>query len=1105
MKRVLLLLSIFFISIGTLTAQEVRTIKGRVLETGTQEPLPGATIFIAPDQHVAKDYQPQGVVSDYDGNYLFTLPKSVRKVVVSFIGYKSLMIELTEARSVYNVELEEDRAMLDEVVVTGYQKIERRKLTSAVKTLDSKDLAQVGVPSVDQMLAGQVAGVVVTPVSGAPGASSQVRIRGTVSLSGSSEPLWVLDGIPLDGDQVPDDFTSQSSLDELRNTSIAGLNPADIENITILKDAAATAIYGARAANGVIVITSKRGREGKMQVQFSADMFYTARPNADRLDLLSASEKVDLELSLLRNPLHSYRSAQGDVARIIERARLTDAYKRKGLDALTPEVAQRISALRTQGSDWFGEIYEPTFNQQYTLSLSGGSDRTHYYVSGGYYAESGTTKGTSFKRYNLTSNTDFKITDRFTTRLSIFANQNDRATYLTNGENTNAQYYSRNVNPYRDVLDADGRYVYDPDVLNSDDQPIPFNYREEQENTKYALKGQSLKTVLELEYSPLNWLRATTQLGLQFENNSTERFANKESYYTRQYAASNVYSKGGKRVTFLPEGGIIQNWNDRFFQYNWRTQVFMNHNFNDTHDVDFMAGVELRRNDFTNIHTKGFGFNENSHTTKPLVFPEGYRDTDKPALRQYQKQFIENAFVSFFSTASYTYKERYTVFGSLRLDGSNLFGVNPKYRYLPLWSISGAWNASREEFMRDVTWVSNLRVRASYGLQGNIDKNTSPFVKGEWNTTSFFPGISEPTVSVTTPPNQYLRWEKTGNVNAGIDLGLWDRLNISFDYYYRNSDDLISLKSIPLENGFNFVNLNWGRVENRGWELSINSTNISTKDWTWTTGLNISKNRSKVLEYNVADNSYTPSLKGYPVNAAFAIPTAGIDPETGLMTFRGENGQRVGYIDFYKLSTGIWGDVISGYTPEQMRNLFKYIGDRDPDLTGGLNTKLRYKDFDFSVFANFVINRLAQRQPSYKPTHVNPGVNYTREILSAWSHENPSGTLPKVLNGNMSGDTEEALASRWISSYDPSGSFFSYDIWFKKMSYLRINSIRLGYTLTPEVLKSKSINRVRFNLECKNPFVISTDYSGFFDPEGYGNIYVQPIAKTVSLGVQITL
>ena len=1081
----------------------VRTIQGKVTDAGTGESLIGATVFINPEDSAGKGFEPQGTVTDYDGNYLLKIPVGVKSVIVSYIGYVSQTIAIEPGKGVYNISLEEDRETLDELVVTGYQKIEKRKLTSSVETISADKVTQVAVPSVDQMLAGQIAGVVVDPSSGGPGSAGSIRIRGTVSLTGNSEPLWVLDGIPLSGDQVPGGVdASQDISDQLHNTSIAGLNPSDIESITILKDAAATAIYGARAANGVIVITSKRGKEGKMVVNFRGDVFATRRPNADRLNLLSADEKVDLELGLLRNPLHTYRSEYGDVARIIKEHGLTEGYIAQGSSALTPEATAAINALRSGGTDWFAEVYEPTVNQQYSLSLSGGSDKTRYYLSAGYYTEDGTTKGTSFDRYNLTSNIDFRPIESLTSRLSLFLNQTDRSTYLANGTYSNAQNYTRRVNPYRRLLDEEGEYIYDPDVVNAEDKVIPFNYREEQENTKYTLKGQSVKAVLDLEYHPIQWLRVTTQLGLQFDNNATEQFGDEDSFYTRQFKASKIY----KKQTILPDGGIIQNWNDRFFQYNWKNQLFLHHIFAEKHDLDFMAGVELRRNSFTNIRTKGFGFDPASLTTKPLILPEDYGGKNDVSLLPYHKQFVENAFVSFFSTFSYTYDDRYTFFGSLRLDGSNLFGVDPKYRYLPLWSVSGAWNGGAEDFARDIDWLTTLKVRASYGLQGNIDKETSPFVKGEWKTTSFFPNINEPLVSVTSPPNQNLRWEKTSTTNAGFDLGLWDRINISFDWYYRFSDDLISIKSIPLENGFNFVNLNWGKVSNRGWELALNTTNISTRDWTWTTGLNISHNKSKVLAYNVSENSYQPSLEGYPVNAAFAIPTAGIDPETGLMRFATKEGGTAGYTDFYHLSTGIWGDVVTDLDHAHFRDLYEYIGDRDPKFTGGLSTMLRYKDFDLSLFSSFFIDKIAQRQPPYNPTRVDPGVNYTSDIFDAWSPENKGGTLPKIL-GKKGDDLspEQNLATDWLNSYDPAGTYSAYDIWFKHLSYLRVTSIRLGYTLTKERLGDWPLERMRFSLELKNPLVLSTDYSGYFDPESYGNIFAQPVAQTISAGIQVTL
>ncbi|MDO5017633.1 MAG: SusC/RagA family TonB-linked outer membrane protein [Porphyromonas sp.] len=1100
MKRLIAIAALLLATLSV-SAQELRTITGRITEASTGEPLIGASVFIAPSQTQAKDYNPQGVVTDIDGDFKFTLPASVKEVVVSYIGFKEQIITLTPGKNVYDVALDEDTQTLGEVVVTGYQKIEKRKLTSSITTIDADEIKQVGVPSVDQMLLGQAAGVVVTPMSGAPGAQAQVRIRGTVSLSGSSEPLWVLDGIPLDGDAVPTDIGSQDVLDQLHNSSIAGLNPADIADITILKDAAATAIYGARAANGVIVITSKRGKEGKMRINFSADGFFTSRPDGSRLNLLNSDEKVNLELSLLQNPLHSYRSNHGDVARIIEGAGLTDAFMADGLSALTPEVQTQINALRGKSTDWFREIYEPTFNQQYGLSLSGGSEKFHYYTSFGYYDERGTTKGTSFKRYNLTANTDYQISDKVNVGLSLFANQNDRATYLAESQFSNPQRYTRNVNPYRELYDEKGNYIYDPDVTRDDDLQIPFNYVEELNNTNYTLKNQSLKAVADLEWKILQPLRFTSQLGLQIENNATEKSGTKDSFYVRDYRASSMY----KGQSYLPEGGIIQNWNENFFQYNWKNQLFYSQRFLEKHDLDLMAGTELRRNTTTGIHTKGFGYDERTLTNKPIDFPEGLTAStiNSSKYQPYRKQIFENAFVSFFSTLSYTYDNRYTLFASLRYDGSNLFGVDPKYKYLPLWSFSGSWNVNREEWMRDAEWLSNLKVRASYGIQGNVDKNTSPFVKGEWGTAQFFDGIYEDIITVLAPPNQKLRWEKTTTSNFGIDLGLLEnRISLIFDYYYRNSDDLISVRSLPRENGFDFVNLNWGQVENRGWEIALSTTNIKTKDWTWTTSLNLSQNKSKVLEYNVRDNDYTPSLEGYPVNALFVIPTAGLD-ENGIMTFRGKDGKTYNFQEYYKLSTGAFGDVRSDLIPEDYRNLFEYAGDRDPKLTGGFSTTLRYKSVDLALYSNFFIDRWVTRTPFYRPTHVDPGVNFTRDIFDVWSPDNTAGIYPKILGTGTTTEMEQ-YAREWIGSYDPANTFSQYDIWAKKMSYWRISSIRLGYNLKGKDVDTDIFDSIRFSAEVRNPFVISTDYTGYFDPETYGNIYSQPVARTFSFGVNVT-
>lgn len=1097
MKKTFLLLLLQLL-VFTLTAQNVRTINGRVVDNETNKPMIGATVFISPEEKNVENYNPQGVITDYDGNFLFTLPSSVKNIIISYVGYTPQTIELTTDQ-VYHVKLHEDATMLKDIVVTGYQRIEKRKLTSSISKVDIDDIKQVGAPNIDKLLAGQIAGVVSTPTSGAPGAASKIRIRGTVSLSGSADPLWVLDGIPLEGNEIPKDYQGADNIDDLTNLSIAGLNPHDIQDITILKDAAATAIYGARAANGVIVITTKRGRRGSLRINFNSDVFYTLKPEYSRLNLMNADEKVNFEMSLLQNPTHNYREGNGEVARILKHTKELELFKEKGLSAVSPETQKQINRLRNEGADWFEEIYRPTLNQQYGLNISGGTDIANYYFSTGYYKEQGTTRGTSFDRFNVTLNTDFNISSKLKFNVGLFANQNERNSYVVNGTYTNPQNYSRRVNPYLKAYDNEGKYIYDPDLMNSSNLPVPFNYIEEQKNSSYSLKSQSLKAVFEANYQVFRSLKLSSQLGLQMENNATEKYGAAETFFTRQYRESFRYK--GKSV--LPEGGIIQNWNDRFSQYNWRNQFFFQKVFGNIHDIDVMAGMEMRRNNYTEIQTKGFGYDPNSMTTKPIVFPQGYNGIHSASFRQYAKRFVENAFLSYFSTVSYTLNHKYTLFGSLRYDGSNLFGVDPKYKYLPLWSLSAAWNVNREEFMKNVDWLSNFKIRASYGLQGNIDKETSPFVKGEWNTTGFFPDQNIPSITVLSPPNKYLRWEKTSTTNMGFDLGLFDnRINISFDGYYRYSKDLINAKAIPHENGFNFVNLNWAEVSNKGWEFSLSTLNVKSGDFTWHTDFNIAQNISKVHRINTPDNNLFPSLEGFPVNAVFGIQTAGLD-ENGIMQFKNQDGKTVSMQEFYNLQTGMWGDVNTGYNAKEFRKLFSYMGDMEPQFTGGFINRFKYKNFDLSVSSSFFIDRTVRVTPFYNPTQVDPGVNYTKQTQQIWNETNKSGIYPRILGRNMKNETM-AMAYNWIDSYDASRSYNYYDIWIKKISYLRINSIRFGYTLNKDVLKSRYVSSVRFNVEARNPFVISTNHDGYFDPESYGNIYSQPISKTVSFGINVS-
>ena len=1108
-------------------AQQTRQITGQVLDRADGTPLVGATVFIAPEETQAKNYNPQGTIVYEQGRFAFKLPVSVKKVVVSYLGYEAQTIDIS-GKSNFTIYLSATESKMDAVVVTGYQRIEKRKLTSSIANVKMADIARDGVASVDEMLSGSIAGLTSTPTTGAPGGASKVKIRSTVTLNGNTDPLWVLDGMPLEGNDIPSDWSSKENVDNLYNMSIAGLNPADIEDITVLKDAAATAIYGARAANGVIIITTKKGRRNQAtRVNVSASLFVTDRPNLDKLNLMNASQKVDLELALAANGRLNYLSGMGGVARILDQAGERAALVGGGFSALSPETQSAINALRKNGTDWGKEIYQVALNQQYSISISGGGNKASYYFSGGYYNEQGTTVGTGFERLNLTLKTDYDLLKNLRFGTSVFVGQNKNDSYVSDTDVfTNPSRYTRTVNPYLNAYNPDGSYLYDPDMTarQRDSDVLDYNYFEERNNTEYTLKTRSIKTIFDLDYQPVKGLRLYTQFGLQVDNSMTEKMAQENSYFTRKYARNSVVDG----VRYMPEGGVIQNWNSDMSQYNWKAQIEYSGTFAKKHELDLMAGMEMRGTTNTTIHTKGFGYDHKTMVTEPMPIPSGdagERLANSSYFKQYQKSFYENRYLSYFFTGSYTYDNRYTIFGSMRYDGTNLIGVDPKYKFNPMWSISGAWSVNHEKFLRDAKWLDNLRLRASYGAQGNIDRSTSPYILGTW-TTRNVGGSFEDAIFVSSPPNQNLRWETTYTWNAALDFAaLENRIGFTFEIYGRNSKNLITTRTIPQETGFTSTSSNFGEMSSKGIEFTLNTVNVRTRDFRWETSINIAHNTDRVDKVHIDENSYTPSKEGYSSSAVFAYKTAGLD-EYGIPMFW-KDGQKVSLREFtdFRLDKTDYGFFVL-YDPQvstsqsAIRNNLSYIGSQNPNITGGFNNRFYYKNFDLSVSCNFVFGQLVKRTPFYSPTQTSPGENNTTEIGQVWSPENTSGIYP-ALTGNLKPDgTTWSGWDEWEANPDPyylynwileqynsiSGAslFDNLDIWYKKINYFRVNSIRLGYAFPEKITRKLHMAGLRIHFEARNPFVIASNYDGYFDPETYGSIYSQPMARTYSVGLNIT-
>ena len=584
-KRVLIVLLCFVGALSSAFAAE-KKVQGVVISSEDNLPLIGASVYVtAEDLKKAGSAQTtMGVITDVDGQFSIAIPAGITRFFCSYVGYDVLEVKLVPGKEHYEITLHASSQMLDAVVVTGYQTVERCKLTAAVSKLDISDETIGAVKSIDQALAGQIAGLSVSPTSGAPGAPAKIRIRGTASLNGTQDPLWVLDGIPLEGTDVPEP-DELNDITNMKQSSIAGLNPADIENITILKDAAATAIYGARAANGVIVITTKKGKVGKPVINFSSRFTYTPTLSLDRLNLLNSAEKVGLEMDMIRNN-YSPDNHKGGVYNILSNYNELSAFQNGGWDALSSDTQAAINRLKSVNTNWGDILFRDAFSQEYNLSLSGGTERVTYYTSFGYYKEDGNVDGVGMDRFNLVGKTSYKVNSILKVGASMFANRRKNTNYLTDAYGmSNPVFYSRKANPYFELYDKNGNYNYDYDIQNNTDKDLGFNIFEERQNTSNESVVNSFSSIFDAELRFNDKWKLTSQFGYQLEKTSREEIADWESYAMRYYYKLSEYSQGGETKHFLPEGGMQKSYENSNSQITWKAMGEYRDSFNDIHEL----------------------------------------------------------------------------------------------------------------------------------------------------------------------------------------------------------------------------------------------------------------------------------------------------------------------------------------------------------------------------------------------------------------------------------------------------------------------------------------------------------------------------------------
>ena len=1101
MRKYLQLLSIvvLLLSSSQVMAQKVRVVTGHVYDPG-KEALVGVTVAV-------KGSTSGGAITDENGRYMILVPNENGTVIVfSSIGFEKKEVAVGD-KKVIDVTMTEKSAYLDEVVVTGYQNVNRRELASAVSQIEMDEIKLSDKFSIDQMLAGQVAGMSVTTTGGGPSATPKIRIRGTSSLYGNTAPLWVLDGIILDDNSV--NWDASGNLDPLAEdaqylvgNAIAGVNPNDIESITVLKDASATAIYGVQAANGVIVVTTKKGRNGPAQVTYNGSVSINQRENYRRLYLMDAGERVQLSKDLLDSRL-SYTRKDFNLGYEMLKAQY-DAKKltRSQFDAAVTEMIDR-------NTDWFDLLFRNAVTQNHTLSLSGGNESTTYYSSVGASISQGTAREEVSKRYTATLKVNSWISPKvyigFQLNGSITDNQGYHSSF-------NPDSYARETARTIPAYNADGSlFFYRPyesfSTSNMANQTYAFNALHESQTTGNYADLASLTGLMNFVWKIYDGLRYEMTGSYVYNATKTTTWAQEDSYYVNQlrgYVFDELeFGSSFWNESVIPQGGVLSKSEATKTTLDIRNTLSYSKDFKG-HLVSALATSEIR-----SVITDGFsGTHYGWMPERGQVISPSYTDAYIVDLKNgaFTPVITDNRAntVSWIFSGIYSYKDKYTLNANVRMDGSNQFGENPKYRFLPIWSVAGKYALTNEAFMKPYEdWLSYLALRLSYGIQGNVDKGTSPDLVMQIGSIDSNTGMATSTVAYW--PNEDLRWEKTTQYIVGLDFSfLLDRITATVDFYKKVGTDMIVNKTISAVNGYTIRKINGGNVNNSGVELAVKFTPLQTKDMRLVIGFVHSYNKNELIKANDETNntrenmlSGSALIEGEALGTIYSYPFAGLDHETGLPVFYDKKGN----------TSATWlSKTYKNYTLYEDEIELVKSGVVSPPHTGGINLEYRWKEwilrgsFTYSLGA---VNRLPFIYGDYDSVF-DPEKNVTREILNRWRE--PGDELHTNIPALYDDNTYTNLGIRPMrANVDHIYGTSMYDYSTARVcstNNLRLRSLSLSYIFNKKVLKKMHLSNFQISAQANNLFIIADKRWHGFDPE-QGSSANSSIPRTYSLSVTI--
>ncbi|MBX3242403.1 MAG: SusC/RagA family TonB-linked outer membrane protein [Chitinophagaceae bacterium] len=1093
---------------NTAPGQDTTVARGKVIDADENAPLGGVSV-----ENLRTG---RGVITDGNGAFSIQAQRG-DQIQFSFIGKATKIVRYNGEASL-NIELTAAEGALSEVVITGFQNLDKNKFTGAATSLKADDIKMNGVADVSRMLEGRAAGVSVQNISGTFGSAPKIRVRGATSINGDNKPLWVVDGVVLeDIINISNDQLSSGDPTTMLGSSVAGININDIETFDILKDAAATALYGARAMNGVVVITTKKGKSGKPTVAYTGNFSSQLKPTYADYNIMNSAQQMsvlgELERKGYLNSDVLSRSAYGVYGQMYDRFNGDD---NGDFPLLNETEAKKAFLLRyaNANTDWFDLLFRNSFTQEHSLSISSGTDRSQSFFSTSFYSDNGWTIADNVKRYTLNFRNNYKFSDKlsagFLTNGSV-RQQRAPGTLARTSNPVSGQFDREfDINPFSYALNSNRAltaYDENGELEYFRRNFAPFNIIDELANNYINLNVIDLKLQGELSYNITEHLKYEFIGALRYvkssrEHQITENANMANAYRANDNATINTRNKflyqdpdhpDAPRQVVLPYGGFYNRAEDQLLNFDIRNSLSYTNTFDEKHDVSFLLGQQIKYADRQSFTSTGYGYQyENGGT--PFIDYRILKQTIEANFPYYEMTKFYDRFAAFYFNGQYTYDNKYNLYGTVRYDGSNMLGASPKARWLPTWSFGGAWNIDQEKFMDNLDFIDYLKLRASYGITASLGPATNSGVVLRSKTTSRpYADERESVLDLINLQNDDLTWEKNYQANIGADFGLFtNRLSASVDFYSRQSFDLISRIKTSGIGGEPYKVANYADMESRGFEFLVTGKILRTKSYGWTSTITFGYNETKITNAQNVPLIFDlvraegGNREGYPVNSLFSINFQGLNPANGIPQFIDEEG---------KLSSAV-------YLQDDKVEHLVYEGPVDPIISGGFSNTFNYKNLSLNIFITYQAGNRIRLYPAFRAGYVDLDA-MPRDFYDRWlmSGDEQLTNIPAINDTYFS----------YLTSAEGAYPFNNYNYSTARTAdggFARLKTVSLTYNAGQSILdKLPVFKTLSLTAAMQNFWLLYSDKNlRGQDPEFFNSGGVaQPLQKQVTVSLKIGL